>query len=77
MQNSKKERTLKKESTRHIQELWERAIERAIADKPVVQELSDEKLGEAAGVHIKSGIDASGLWGTTSCTCQACSQICE
>ncbi len=64
---------MKKEFPRNLQDLWENAIERAVEEKSNTQDLNDEKLGEAAGVHIKSGVRASGLWGTTtSCTCNNC-----
>jgi hypothetical protein len=67
---------VKNKSTRNLQDLWERAIERAIQEKSSVQELSDETLNQAAGVHIQSGVRAGDFWGLGSYTCQNCSGTC-
>ena len=69
---------MKNETTPNLQDLWERGIERATADKSTLQELGDAKLGEVAGLQIKSGLESGGLWGSTSCSCQAgCTNICH
>lgn len=61
---------MKKQTTAYeLQERWERAVERAAEENMREQELN-ETLTESAGLHIKSGVDAAGVWGTTSCTCQ-------
>jgi hypothetical protein len=53
---------------------WDDAIERAQQATTREQPLGD-MLTESAGLHIKSGVEAGGLWGTTSCTCQqTCTQ---
>ncbi len=61
---------------RNIEELWERAVERAVQEKSVAQELSAETLSQAAGIHIKSGVRAADFWGLGSYTCQNCSGTC-
>lgn len=57
---------------KHLESLqteWDQATERA-----ALQVERDEMLGDmltvSAGLHIKSGIESGGLWGTTSCTCE-------
>lgn len=69
---------MKTRTTPHnLEQLWERGIERATEDTSGTNEISNEKLGETAGLHIKTGISASGLWGTTSCSCQqGCTHMC-
>lgn len=55
-----------------LQDQWERAIERAEQETLRPTDLGAE-LDEGAGLHIKSGVQAGGLWGTTtSCTCNQC-----
>lgn len=52
-----------------IQEQWDNAAERALQQPAENQTLGD-LLQEAAGLHVKSGVQAGGIWGTTSCTCE-------
>ncbi len=64
--------------SQELQQQWERGIERATEEQPTHQELGG-MLNEAAGLHIKSGAQAGGLWGSTSCSCVNscdCSNIC-
>lgn len=64
----------KKQTPEQLQTDWERATERAAAESSRTQDLGD-MLTDSAGLYIKSGVEAGGLWGTTSCTCQqTCTQ---
>ncbi len=55
--------------TRHLQAQWELASQRAAEEQSLEPPLG-EMLTEAVGLHVKSGVEAGGLWGTTSCTCE-------
>lgn len=60
-----------------LQTDWEQAAQLAAEQVERRQDL-DKTLTESAGLHIKSGAEAGGLWGTTSCGCQSqsCDVIC-
>lgn len=63
---------MKKQNTNKIQALqtrWDQAAERAAQEASRPQDLG-QALNEGAGLHVKSGVEAGGLWGSTSCTCQ-------
>lgn len=57
-------------TTEQLQAEWDRAVERAARENARDQDLG-EMLTHGAGLHINSGVQAGGLWGTTSCTCAA------
>lgn len=56
-----------------LQAAWEQGVEQANQQPGSDAQLGDQ-LREAAGLHIKSGVQAGGIWGTTSCTCE---QTCD
>ncbi len=49
-----------------IEHLWERAVERASEEMLPRQELAEQNLNEIAGMRVKSGAKAGGLWGATN-----------
>ncbi len=61
---------------RAIEQQWERAIEQAAENTSSTPELRTEHLKNAAGLHLKSGVQ-SGLWGVSNGCSQGCSAICE
>ena len=60
-----------------LQTEWEQAAQLAAEQVERESELG-KKLTEGAGLHVKSGVEAGGLWGTTSCGCESysCNVIC-
>jgi hypothetical protein len=58
-------------NVRRLNQQWDDAVDRAQHETPRTHDLGD-MLTETSGLHIKSGVEAGGLWGTTSCTCADC-----
>lgn len=63
-----------KKTFQAIEQQWDRAIEDAMEKSAHLPELGAENLTEAAGLHVKSGVQ-SGLWNITP-DCSHCTAIC-
>lgn len=62
--------------TERIEQVWQRAIERALEDDTRAQELG-ETLNDSAGLAIQSGVKAGRGWGNESALCtDRCTRIC-
>lgn len=62
----------KQHNIKSLEQEWEQAAHRAAEQSERASDLG-EILTEGAGLRVKSGVQAGGLWGTTgSCTCNNC-----
>lgn len=50
-----------------FEQLWQAGIERAVQDQTHVSELDKDSLNDAAGLQIKSGVQA-GAWTGAGCS---------